>query len=197
MAREHARIFVSIWEDADFLALGMAEQWTYMALLSSPDLSWCGVLPLLPQRLGRLSRDGSPAKAAKALAGLGAARFVLVDEGTAEVCIRTYVRHDGVMKQPNVVCAAIKAWAKVHSDPIREAIREEFAKAYAEGFPEGFGEGFAKAFGRSFPEGFPEGFANSPSPFPLPPSFSVVTTKSKPRVGNARAAEIGIGGDVA
>lgn len=172
MARDHARIYLSIWDNGDFLALSQGEQLAYFALMSSPDLSWCGVTPLLPSRLARLSRDGSNAKAARALAGLEAARFVLIDRDTDEVAVRTFVRHDGVMKQPNVLCAAIKAWGKVHSPMIREGIREEFGRAYREGFPEGFGEGFAKAFARSFREGFPEGFANSPSPFPLPPSIT-------------------------
>lgn len=61
MAREHARIYLSAWDDDDFLALSQVEQWAYWALLSSPDLSWCGVAPLLPQRLAKLSRDGNAA----------------------------------------------------------------------------------------------------------------------------------------
>lgn len=170
MARDHARLYLSVWDSDDFTNLTMAEQWTYWALLSSPDLSWCGVAPLLPQRLARLSRDGQAAKISRALAGLAAKSYVLIDQDTAEVAVRTYVRHDGVMKQPNVLCASIKAWGKVHSEPIREAIRKEFGKGYVEGFPEGFPEGFGKAFERAFAKGFPEGFANSPSPFPLPPS---------------------------
>lgn len=173
MAREHARIFVSIWEEGgDFPDLTMAEQWAYFALLSSRDLSWCGVAPLIPQRLARLSKDGTPAKATKAIHGLARHGYVLMDLDTAEVAVRTFVRHDGVMKQPNVLCAAIKAWGKVHSEAIRDGLRAEFGRAYVEGFPEGFPEGFGKAFARSFPKGFPEGFANSPSPFPLPPSFT-------------------------
>ncbi len=194
MAREHARIFLSIWKQDDFLALAMAEQWAYFALISSEDLSWCGVAPLLPSRLARLSRDGSNAKAAKALAGLEESRFILVDRETDEVAVRTFVRHDGIMKQPNVLCAAIKAWGKVHSLALREGIRDEFGKAYREGFPEGFGEGFGKAFARSFPDGFPEGFANSPSPFPLPPSFSVVTSKSNAQSVPRELGGIGLGG---
>lgn len=169
MARDHARIFLSIWDNHDFTALKTADQWTYFALISHRDLSWCGVAPLLPQRLAMLAADGSASRVQKSIATLERARFVVVDRATAEVAARTFVRHDGIMKQPNVLCASIKAWSKVHSEAIREALRDEFARAYGESFPEGFGEGFGKAFTRSFPEGFPEGFANSPSPFPLPP----------------------------
>lgn len=172
MARDHARIYVRIQDDTDWLSLTMAEQWAYHALLISRDLSWCGVAPLLPQRVSALAKDATSPKVLRALAGLEAKRFVLLDHDTAEIAVRTFVRHDGVMKQPNVLCAAIKAWGKVHSEPIREAIRDEFRRAYVEGFPEGFGEGFTRAFAKSFADGFPEGFANSPSPFPLPPSSS-------------------------
>ena len=169
MARGHARVFVSIWDDDDFVALPVSEQWLFFALLSSPDISWCGVLPLIPSRIARLADGLTPAKVRRSLDRLAADRFVIVDDDTAEVLVRSFVRHDGIMRQPNVLCAAIMAWGKVHSDPIREAIKGEFARAYGEGFPEGFPEGFGKAFGRSFRGGFPEGFANSPSPFPLPP----------------------------
>lgn len=40
MARDHARIYLSIWESTDFTGLTISEQWTYFALISPPDLSW-------------------------------------------------------------------------------------------------------------------------------------------------------------
>ncbi len=181
MAREHARILLSVWEDDDFLALRALDQWTYFALLSHRDLSWCGVSPLLPQRYAALATDMTASKASTSLRNLERARFVVVDHDTAEIAARTFVRHDGIMKKPNVLIAAIKAFNKVHSQPIRDALQQEFARAYAEGFPRGFGEQFRKSFGRSFPQQLPEPFgelfgeqsaelfANSPSPFPLPP----------------------------
>lgn len=181
MAREHARILLSVWEDDDFLALRSTDQWAYFALLSHRDLSWCGVSPLLPQRYANLASDMTAGKANAALRNLEQARFVVADHDTAEIAARTFVRHDGIMKKPNVLIAALKAFEKVHSPQIRESLRCEFARAYTEGFPEGFGEPFGRAFGRSFPEGLPEPFgelfgeqvpelfANSPSPFPLPP----------------------------
>lgn len=168
MAREHARILLSIWDDPDFVALKSIDQWTYFAMLSHRDLSWCGVAPLLPQRYAALARDLTPAKVRGALDRLTDARFVVLDDDTAEIAARSFVRHDGIMKQPNVILAALKAWSRVHSEPIKEVIRQEFARAYAEGFPEGFPEGFVKAFRRAYPDGFGELFANSLSPFPSP-----------------------------
>lgn len=195
MAREHARILVSVWEDRDFLDLTEAEQRAFFLLMSSPDMSWCGVLPWVPARFARLAKDSTPARIGRALDGLSKARFIIIDRDTEEVCVRSLVRRDGVLKQPNVLCGAIKAWGRVHSPIIREALREEFGRAYREGFPEGFPEGFGRAFAKSFPKGFPEGFANSPSPFPLPPKERAATSTLKRRVATARDRDdLSIGG---
>lgn len=172
--RDHARIQLSIWDDPDFIALTCAQQIVYLALTSSPDLSYAGVLPLLPGRIARCSRDLTKAKVTTGMRELEAARFLVIDDETDEVLVRSYVRHDGIVKQPNVLAGSIKAWARVRSTAIRKAILDEYRRAFTEGFPEGFKEGYLRALHRSFPEGFPEGFsepfANSPSPFPLPPS---------------------------
>ena len=57
MARKHARLLLSIWDDRDFTALDPTEQIVYLGICSSRDLSWCGVAPLLPKRLIRNSRN--------------------------------------------------------------------------------------------------------------------------------------------
>ena len=171
MARDHARLLVSIWDQDDFKSLTSVQQRTYFALISSRDLSYCGVHPLIPARLCTAS-DLTERKILTAIDALAAARFVILDRDTAEVCIRTYVRHDGILKMPNVVRAMNKAWAKVYSPMIRESIQHELAVGLAEAFPNGISEGMCRAiaegFGKGFVEGFAEHFANSPSPFPLP-----------------------------
>ena len=175
MAREHARILLSIWDNQDFTALNSTDQWAYFALLSGRDLSWCGVAPLLPQRFAALAKDMTAPKARAALANLERARFIVADHDTAEIAARTFVRHDGIMKRPNIIIAAMHALTRVNSTTIRTAVREQFDKSATELFPEGFPESFGKQFARSFPKGlpeqfrelFPESFANSLSPIPL------------------------------
>ena len=183
MARDHARIFLSIWDDPEWARLNSLQQWTYLALISSRDLSYCGVLPLTPVRL-LLAQDVTERKVSAALDALADKRFVIIDRETAEVCVRTYVRHDGILKMPNVVRAMNKAWAKVHSEPIREVITDELGNGLRETFRQGIGEGMCKAiaegFGKGFVEGFSEHFSHSPSPFPLP------HTNPKRQVVNAR-----------
>lgn len=57
LSRKEARVFTSIWKDEDFTALPRSAQWFYLFLLSQPDLSHCGVLPLRPGRWVRKAAD--------------------------------------------------------------------------------------------------------------------------------------------
>jgi len=174
MARDHARIHLSIWDDPDFLALPVAQQWTYLALAASPFLSYCGVHPLVPAKIAERAGDMTERKVSAALRGLADARFIVPDPSTAELAIRTYVYWDGVLKMPNVVRAMNRAYAKVMSELLRGVIRDETHRAIWRTFPDGPPEGVAKAIDEGFAEGFREGFSegvsHSPSPFPLPPS---------------------------
>lgn len=128
MARDHARLLVTIWDDADFIAHTTAAQSVYFSLIASRDLSWCGVAPLLPQRLIRNASDLTERKVRSAMAELAATRFLVIDHKTAEVLVRSYVRHDGILKQPNVTKALVRALDRVHSDDLRAAVKVELAR---------------------------------------------------------------------
>jgi len=132
VARKHARLLLSIWDDDDFTALGPTEQTIYFGILSSRDLSWCGVAPLLPQRFTRNAHGLTERKIGSALDRLAKERFVVIDRSTAELAVRTFVRHDEVMRQPNVVKAMATALGRVHSDRLRDVILEEVARDFIE-----------------------------------------------------------------
>ena len=53
MPRTEARIFTSIWKDGDFLSLPPSAQRLYMFLLSQPELTYAGTMPLRPVRWAR------------------------------------------------------------------------------------------------------------------------------------------------
>jgi hypothetical protein len=124
--RHEARIRVTIWQDPEFVALGAGAQRLYLLLLSQPDLSWCGLLPLLPGRWAAMSAETKPADVLVALEELAVARFVLVDEETQEVFVRTLMRNDGVWKNPRVWGVAVReAMSTVSSPALRaEALAE-------------------------------------------------------------------------
>lgn len=165
MARKHARILVSIWDDEDFVALTAVQQVVYFAVLSSKDLSWCGVNPLLPQRFAGIACDITERRALAAFDVLAERRFLIADHDTAEVAARTFVRHDDILQQPNVTKAMGRAIGLVRSHTIREAIIAELTRAHRE-LPDAKGWGSLRlAYPELFAEVIGKGSGN-PSPNP-------------------------------
>ena len=130
MARDHARVMLSIWSDGDFKALAKDAQRMYLVLLTQPSLRYCGVLDYLPSRLARLATDETEDDVEKAVATLAETSHVIVDYETSEALIRTYIRHDGLLSSPNMVKAMLKDRSQVISDMLRIAIDNELSKAF-------------------------------------------------------------------
>lgn len=127
MAR-HTRVYASIWDDPDFLALKVIEQHAYFLLMSNKGLSRCGVITYIPSRFEHLAADMSAKKFGAAVQGLRGARFVILDERTQELLVRTHVRHDGVLDRVNMGKACGTAFEAVVSRDIRLAIGDELAR---------------------------------------------------------------------
>lgn len=131
MARDEARIFARIWKDEDFRALTRSAQGTYAFVLSQSDLSYCGMIPL---RVGKWARAAAGMTAEdvwadlKALSETGSKPFVIVDEETEEVFVRSLIRNDGIWKQPNLMKAARDAARLIESPKIRAALAEELKR---------------------------------------------------------------------
>ena len=136
VARSHARIFTRIWQDADFVRLSPQAKLLYVAVLTQPDLSYCGVLPYRPRLWAKLLGLAEKAVAA-ACRELERLRFVLVDQATEEAWVRSFMRNDGVLGSPNLLKVARRQFAEVFSIPIREGIREQYGEPFREPFPEG------------------------------------------------------------
>lgn len=128
MARKHARVYLSIWDDPDFLNLRVAEQHIYLMLMSNSGLSRCGVVDYIPSRFEHLAADLTPAKFKAATGGLLRSRFLVLDEHTQELLVRTYVRHDGVFDRENMGKAVGTAFESIVSGEIRTAIGDELAR---------------------------------------------------------------------
>jgi hypothetical protein len=167
MARGEARLKTSIWQDQDFIGLSSNAQRLYMLALSQPDLSYCGVVSYTPRRWARLAPDTTEKTLERASSELAEARFVLIDEDTEELCIRSFVKHDGLLKSPNLRTAMHRDLASVHSERLRKEITE--------GLPEGFREPPPKGSGKGLSNGSPEGshaYDAGPLPQPLAPTPS-------------------------
>jgi hypothetical protein len=103
MARSYAKLMVGIAADPDFAELTAGAQRLYMLLLANPKLSSAGCIPYQPTKWVKWSSDGTLEAIARACGELAAAGFVLLDDDTEEMLIRSFIRHDGGYKNPKML----------------------------------------------------------------------------------------------
>lgn len=128
MARDRASIRLNMWADDDWRALTADAQWLYMLLLSHPTLSYAGVAEWRPGRLAAMAKGRTTDDVMHAAGELSDRLFVVVDESTEEVLIRSFVKHDGLMKQPKLVVSMVNAYAAIASKRLREVLAFEVQK---------------------------------------------------------------------
>lgn len=165
MARAEARIAVSIWSDQDFLALSPTAQRLFLFLTSQSDLAYDGVLALRIRRWSKAAAGLSVEQILADLAELSTARFVVVDEDTEELLIRSFIRRDEVYRQPNVLRSAARHLDSVSSSAIRSAVATELIRiqSSAEDIPKGSMDVLAElieSIGEPLSEPQPEPFAD-------------------------------------
>lgn len=130
MARSFAKIMLSTWdENSDFETLSMEAQWLYWVLLSHPLLSPAGVLPLQPRKWARRASNGDRDAVEDALRELVGKAKIVVDDDTEEVLIRTFIRHDGGAKNPNIHKAIVAAVGRIESPKLRDIAAASLAAA--------------------------------------------------------------------
>jgi hypothetical protein len=132
MARDYARVRVDMWIlDGDVRELSPAAQHLYFVLLTSPSLSYCGVADWRPGRLAALAKGWTADDVRRAATELSAHRYIVIDEETEEVLVRTFIRHDGLMKEARMAVSMVKAFATVASNTIRGVIVHELRRLRA------------------------------------------------------------------
>jgi hypothetical protein len=160
MARDHARVLAAIWNNRGFTGLGAQAQRMFVVALSQPAMSYAGVVPYQPRRWATLARDTTVQTVRRHTQELAAARFVVIDEDSEELLIRTFVRHDGVLMSPNVTRAMVKSYATILSPMLRAAFLTELHRLYdATCADERYEKGWIIA-SELLAEPFPEGFRN-------------------------------------
>jgi len=135
MARDRANINTNIWTDQDWRDLPIAEQHLYWLLSTHPDLSYVGVADWRTARLAAMAADATPGGIQATAESLQEKRFVFIDEDTEEILIRSFLRHDGLLKQPKLSISMVNAFGAVSSKKIREVVTHELQRLYAE-FPD-------------------------------------------------------------
>lgn len=133
MARGQANIQRDIWTSQEFRDLTESEQRLYFFLLSNDTLSYAGVGDWRPKRLKKFAADSSAEHMAKVGESLQSKSFILIDEDTEEVLIRSFLKHDGVLKQPRLTVSMANAYGGIASEKIRAVLIYELRKLSASG----------------------------------------------------------------
>src|SRR5690554_4053271 len=128
MARREARISVEIWDDLEFIALSPLAQRMFIFLFSQRDMNYLGLLPLRERRWASRSAGLTVDAVRAALEELEAARFVVIDDDTEELLVRSFMRRDEVYRQPQLIRSARDALPMVVSLRIRAALAEELER---------------------------------------------------------------------
>lgn len=172
MARSEARIQVTIWSDPDFRALAPGAQWTFMFLLSQPDLAHDGVIALRTRRWSQSAAGLTPSQLLTDLKQLHEARFVVIDVDAEELLVRSFIRRDRVYRQPNVLRAAADHLPVVTSESIRYELADELARIAEEEMPSG-SRAIVAEMRAGLPNPSAKGSGNpSPDPSVNPPGVS-------------------------
>jgi hypothetical protein len=129
--RDHAEIYIGIWDDPDFVKLSPAGQRLYFLLLSQRRLEYSGVLPLRTSLWASLSSHTTEDDIREALNELSDHEFVVVDERTSEVLIRSFFRVDVCKRSKighmntNLIKGALDACNRVDSIVLRAVLVKE------------------------------------------------------------------------
>lgn len=104
-------------------------------MLTSATLTYAGVADWRPKRLATLASGRTPADVEAAASELIEGLYIVTDEDTEEVLIRSFMKHDGLLQKPNVAKAMVKAYDQVYSLTLKGVIVHELNKLH-ERFPE-------------------------------------------------------------
>lgn len=140
MARKHGVLKVEIWEPgSDFRLLKRAAQRAYLLLLSQPTINNCGVLAYTPERWAMYAVDDTVRGLERAFRELSVAGFVVLDARTREILVRTFIKHDQISEQPNLVKSAKKQFREVESLTIKRTLSALYpwvSEGWSEPLPE-------------------------------------------------------------
>lgn len=128
MARRYARIKVTLWGDPDFRKMSLPAQHLYLLLVTSPKMNLCGVTDWRPIRISALT-EGHVHKGVQGAADeLTAGDYIVIDDETEEVLVRSFIRHDETIKTPNIAAAVAKDYAGVTSQILQGVIVHEIKR---------------------------------------------------------------------
>jgi hypothetical protein len=130
VSRDRANIRTDIWNDDSFRALTGPAQLLYLQLLTSATLSYAGVADWRPKRLASISGGRAAAEVNNAAEELTQGLYIVIDEDTEEVLIRSFLKHDGLLQKPNVAKAMVTAWGRIYSLTLKGVVVHELNRLH-------------------------------------------------------------------
>lgn len=125
MARSYGRITTDIWRDTKFRSLSGDAQRAYFVLCTQPDITATGLLPYTLRRWAAYASDGTVDALSNALSELASKRFVVIDEDTEELLVRSFAKWDGGIANRNRRPVVIEAAEAIVSQRIRAVMAVE------------------------------------------------------------------------
>lgn len=129
MARSYAKVLLTIWRDDEFRSLTGDEQRLYLFLISHPDLSTAGTIPLRPSKWAKAAADLTTDGINAAVTTLEQRGYVLVDRDVEELLVRSFIRIDEGYRSPNMLKALRNAIALIESNALRARAEWELGRA--------------------------------------------------------------------
>ncbi|MGO9079296.1 MAG: HNH endonuclease [Streptosporangiaceae bacterium] len=127
MARTEARVLTSTWRDAEFVALPPNAKLLYLTLMTHPELSAGGTMPLLLHRLARYTGLDAPA-VERAIDELGEDGWVFVDDLAQEIFVSGYFAAEKIGRQPRRVISALEDIRRLDSQRLAAIASAELAE---------------------------------------------------------------------
>lgn len=115
-------------DDDDWRDLTVDAQWLYMALVSQSDLTLAGVLHVSRRRWSKFAADLTADRLDTAIFVLSDRRFIVVDEDTEELLIRSFARRETQWNNNKRVGGLKSAAGMIQSAVILSALMAELAR---------------------------------------------------------------------
>jgi hypothetical protein len=127
MARSHVRLQLGLWRKPGHTEVSKDARLLYVTILGDEALNQAGVVVLRPSVWAE-DAAMTETEIDAALHELESRKFVVIDDRSCELLVRTFIRNDGVFSQPNVLRNALAVALQVRSPQLRKVLACELRK---------------------------------------------------------------------
>lgn len=128
MSRNYTQVTTAIWLNDDFRALTLDAQWVYLMLISQPDITSIGSLPMTLKRWASYAYGMTIKRLSSGITELENHRFVVVDRTVEELLVRSFVRWDGGFRIPKRLEAIKAAAMRLNSSVLQQVAGYELTQ---------------------------------------------------------------------